>query len=393
MIELKQHIANEVQHYLKANHAKMLQFLKDMVSIESPSNNKQALNTILQFIENKLNELGFYSIRVSGKKTGGYLYARPKIRKKNKPLQLLIGHCDTVWSINTIKDNPVVQHDGKLTGPGVYDMKAGLTQIIFSLLAIKELSLNLTSTPIILINTDEEIGSIESTHVIKRLSKIANRAYVLEPPLGLEGKLKTARKGIGRFTITVKGKAAHAGLDPEKGVNAIVELSHQVQQLYAMNDFEKGITVNIGMIQGGNSPNVIAAESKAVIDVRVYNDEDGKYITQKIHQLKPMLQDVKLSIEGGIGRQPMEKTPRNQQLWRIAKANGKLLGLKLEQATAGGGSDGNTTSLYTATLDGLGTIGDGAHAKHEFIYTDKLIERTMLLTLLLLEDDLVNNNN
>lgn len=382
----KQHITNEIIHYLETNHEKMLQFLKNLVTIESPSNNKQALNSIIQFIENKLNELGFYTIHVSGKKTGGYLYARPKIIKKNKPLQLLIGHCDTVWSINTIKDIPIIKHDGKLTGPGVYDMKAGLTQIMFSLLAIKELSLNLAYTPIILINTDEEIGSIESTHAIERLSKIASRAYVLEPPLGLEGKLKTARKGIGRFTITVKGKAAHAGLDPEKGVNAIVELAHQVQQLYAMNDFEKGITVNVGLIQGGNSPNVVAAESKAVIDVRVYNNEDGKHITEKIHQLKPMLQDVELNIEGKIGRQPMEKTLRNQQLWEIAKDVGKLLGLKLEQATAGGGSDGNTTSLYTATLDGLGTTGDGAHAKHEFIFTDKLIERTALLTLLLLED-------
>jgi len=364
----------------------MLQFLKDMVAIESPSNNKNALNNIIQFIENKFNEIGFYTIHVSGKKTGGYLYARPKTRKKNKPLQLLIGHCDTVWSINTIKEIPIMEHDGKLSGPGVYDMKAGLTQIIFSLLAIKELSLNLTHTPIILINTDEEIGSIESTHAIERLSKISSKAFVLEPPLGLDGKLKTARKGIGRFTITVKGKAAHAGLDPEKGINAIVELSHQVQQLYEMNDFEKGITVNIGLIQGGNSPNVVAAESKAVIDVRVYNNEDGKHISEKIHQLKPMLQNVELNIEGDIGRQPMEKTIRNQQLWEIAKDVGKLLGLKLEQATAGGGSDGNTTSLYTATLDGLGTTGNGAHAKHEFIFIDKLIERTALLTLLLLED-------
>jgi len=383
----KQHIANEILHYLKANHENMLQLLKGLVIIESPSHNKQALNRIMQFIEKKLDELGFYSIRVSGKNTGGYLYARPKNRKKNKPLQLIIGHCDTVWPINTISDIPITQLDGKLTGPGVFDMKAGLTQIFFSLLTIKELSLDLNITPIILINTDEEIGSKESIHAIKRLSKIVSRAYVLEPPLGIDGKLKTARKGIGRFTITVKGKAAHAGLDPEKGVNAIVELSHQVQQLYAMNDFKKGITVNIGTIQGGSSTNVIAAESKAVIDVRVFNAEDGAYITDKIYKLKPMLKDVELIIEGSIGRQPMEKTPRNQQLWEMAKANSKYIGLTLEQATSGGGSDGNTTSLYTATLDGLGTTGDGAHAKHEFIFSDKLIERTALLTLLLLENN------
>ncbi len=387
----KQHIANEVLNFLKANHNKMIKFLRDMVAIESPSNNKQALNIILQFIESELDKLGYYSIHVSGTNTGGYLYARPKIRKKNRPSQMLVGHCDTVWEVNAISYVPITQHKGKLTGPGVFDMKAGLTQIIFSLKAINELSLSLNLTPIILINTDEEIGSKESTHAIKRLSKIACRAFILEPPLGLEGKLKTARKGIGRFTITIEGRAAHAGLEPEKGVNAIVELSHQVQQLYAMNDFKKGITVNVGLIQGGNLPNVVAAESKAVVDVRVYTEEDGKYITNKIHQLQPMLPDVKLKIEGGIGRPPMEKTSRNQQLWKIAKANGKLIGLTLEQTTSGGGSDGNTTSLYTATLDGLGTTGDGAHARHEFIFIDKLIERTLLLTLLLLEDNLNNN--
>ncbi len=371
----------------------MLRFLKEMVTIESPSNNKQALKAILQFIESELDKLDFYSIRVSGKNTGGYLYARPKNRKKNKPLQILVGHCDTVWDISAINDIPITQRNGKITGPGVFDMKAGLTQILFALKSIKDLSLSLNTIPIIFINTDEEIGSIESTNAIKRLSRIASRAFILEPPLGLEGKLKTARKGIGRFTITVKGKAAHAGLDPEKGVNAIVELSHQVQQLYAMNDFKKGITVNVGLIEGGNSPNVIAAEAKAIVDVRIYNDEDGKYITEKIHQLKPLLNDAQLSVEGCIGRPPMEKTSRNQRLWKIAKKNGKLLGLTLEQATAGGGSDGNTTSLYTATLDGLGTTGDGAHAKHEFIFIDKLIERTVLLALLLLENSTNNVQN
>jgi glutamate carboxypeptidase len=389
----KQHIANKVKRYLNESHNKMLRFLKEMVTIESPSNNKQALKAILQFIESELDKLDFYSIRVSGKNTGGYLYARPKNRKKNKPLQILVGHCDTVWDISAINDIPITQRNGKITGPGVFDMKAGLTQILFALKSIKDLSLSLNTIPIIFINTDEEIGSIESTNAIKRLSRIASRAFILEPPLGLEGKLKTARKGIGRFTITVKGKAAHAGLDPEKGVNAIVELSHQVQQLYAMNDFKKGITVNVGLIEGGNSPNVIAAEAKAIVDVRIYNDEDGKYITEKIHQLKPLLNDAQLSVEGCIGRPPMEKTSRNQRLWKIAKKNGKLLGLTLEQATAGGGSDGNTTSLYTATLDGLGTTGDGAHAKHEFIFIDKLIERTVLLALLLLENSTNNVQN
>ena len=384
-------MTTEIITYLKDNHKPMLALLKEMVAIESPSNNKKALKNVIRFLRKELEQLGFYTLHVSGKNTGGYLYARPLIRKKNTPLQLLIGHCDTVWELHTIKDMPVVQSNGKLSGPGVFDMKAGIIQILFSLRAIKALQLDLAVTPIILINTDEEIGSHESTPIIKRLSKLVHRAFVLEPPLGLEGRLKTARKGVGRFTITVKGKAAHAGLDPEKGVNAIVELSHQVQRLYAMNDFDKGITVNVGLIEGGYASNVIAAESKATIDVRVYNIEDGAYITDRIHQLKPILDNVELRIEGRIGRPPMTQTSRNKHLWENAEANGKLIGLNLEQATAGGGSDGNTTSLYTATLDGLGTPGDGAHATHEFIFSDKLIERTALLTLLMLNDAATKN--
>ena len=384
-------MAKEIITYLKDNHKPMLALLKEMVAIESPSNNKKALKNVIRFLRKELEQLGFYTLHVSGKNTGGYLYARPLIRKKNTPLQLLIGHCDTVWELQSIKDMPVVQSNGKLSGPGVFDMKAGIIQILFSLRAIKALQLDLAVTPIILINTDEEIGSHESTPIIKRLSKLVHRAFVLEPPLGLEGRLKTARKGVGRFTITVKGKAAHAGLDPEKGVNAIVELSHQVQRLYTMNDFDKGITVNVGLIEGGYASNVIAAESKATIDVRVYNIEDGAYITDRIHQLKPILDNVELRIEGRIGRPPMTQTSRNKHLWENAEANGKLIGLNLEQATAGGGSDGNTTSLYTATLDGLGTPGDGAHATHEFIFSDKLIERTALLTLLMLNDAATKN--
>lgn len=386
MIATKQHICNTIIDYLNDNHEAMVNFLKQLVAIETPSNNIDAQVKIIDFLENQLQTLGLYTIRVSGKRTGGYLYARPKLRDPNKPLQLLLGHCDTVWAIDTLKDIPITRSNNKMTGPGIYDMKAGLTQIIFSLKAIKNLSLELPVTPLVFINSDEEIGSIESTPAIERLAKIVNRAFVMEPPLGLDGQLKTARKGIGRFTITIQGKAAHAGLDPEKGVNAIVELSHQIQKLFAMNDFEKGITVNVGLIQGGYSPNVVASESKAVIDVRVLHHKDGEFITKKIQELKPVLNEIDLTVEGAIGRQPMERTPRNQKLWELAKNNAKLIGITLQQAISGGGSDGNTTSLYTATLDGLGTTGDGAHANHEFIYTDKLIERTTLLTLLLLDN-------
>lgn len=387
---MKEHkkVAENIQGFLESHHERIIQFLKDLVSLESPSREIEKQHKILNFLKFKFEDIGYQVILVPGKQTGGYLYACPKDRDRSLPLQLLIGHCDTVWPTETIKDMPISYKKGIIKGPGVYDMKAGLTQMYFALLCIRSISVPLQVTPIILINSDEEIGSRESTNSIKRLAIISNRAYVLEPPLGLEGKLKTARKGLGRFTLTVTGKAAHAGLDPEKGINAIVELSHQVQKLYAMNDFDRGITVNVGMIEGGISPNVVAPESKAVIDVRVLNEDDGKFITNKIKGLQPFLPNVTLSIEGSIGRPPMERTKRNQELWQLAEEHGRKLGLRLEQATAGGGSDANTTSIYTATLDGLGTPGDGAHAPHEYIFENKLIERTTLLTLLLLSEPL-----
>lgn len=376
-------IATNILEYLKGQEDTMLEFLGQLVAMETPSGDVQSQEVLFGALGRKFNELGFKVFRMPGKQTGGYLYARPAERSKEKPLQLLVGHCDTVWKRHTLQTMPVNIKGGKMTGPGVYDMKAGLTQMVFSLIAVRELKLNLPLTPLVLVNSDEEIGSRESGKAIQRFARISERAFILEPPLGLEGKLKTARKGLGRFTITVKGKAAHAGLDPGKGLNAIVELSSLVQQLYAMNDFEKGITVNVGTIQGGVSPNVVAPESSAVIDVRVLNTEDGERITREIQALRPSLPGISIHIEGGMGRQPMERTPRNRKLWEMAKQRGALLGLKLEEGVAGGGSDGNTTSLFTATLDGLGTTGDGAHATHEHIITEDLCMRTALLTLLL----------
>jgi len=380
--------AKHIENYLAENRENMVLLLKKLVAEETPSADKEAQNRIMLLLKETLKEMDFYVCIVGGKKTGGYLYARPGHRVRHQPLQLLVGHCDTVWKKSTIEQMPITEADDKITGPGIFDMKAGLVQMIFAIKALKELDLPCKVTPVLLINSDEEIGSIESTRMITRLSRLANRAYILEPPLGLNGRLKTARKGIGKFILTVKGKSAHAGLNPDKGVSAIVELSYHIQNLFSLNDFEKGITVNVGMIQGGSSANVIAAESKAVIDVRVNNLADADFITRKIMGLKPVHEDSELRVEGRFGRPPMEKTNRNRQLWKLARDVGKTINLNLKEAKAGGGSDGNTTSLYTATLDGLGTVGDGAHANHEFIFTEKLVERTALLTLLLSADPL-----
>jgi glutamate carboxypeptidase len=267
-------------------------------------------------------------------------------------------------------------------------MKAGLVFMIFAIAAINAQELQPAIAPVIFINSDEEIGSHDSRQHILRLARIADRAFVLEPSLGREGKLKTRRKGIGEFTIHVVGKASHAGLAPEKGISAILELSFLIQRLFALNDPERGITVNVGNIDGGIRPNVVAPQSKALVDVRVLTQEDAAMIEEKIRNLKASTPGAKLIIEGGFERPPLEKTVANQKLWYLAKQKASELGMEVEEATAGGGSDGNLTSVYTATLDGLGAVGDNAHALGEFVYLEQMVERTALLSQLLLAPSL-----
>jgi glutamate carboxypeptidase len=376
--------ATQIVDFLHGQRDQMVEFLERLARAESPSASRAAQQPAFALLAAALDDLSFEPHVLPGRASGGQLYARPRERSRTPSIQLLLGHIDTVWPKGTLENMPVQREGDRLRGPGVYDMKGGLTQMVFALRALRELGLAAPVTPVVFVNSDEEIGSRESTRHIRRLARIASRAYVLEPSLGPEGRLKTARKGIGRFTLTVKGRAAHAGLNPEAGASAILELSHQIQRLFALNDPGSGVTVNVGMIDGGIGPNVVAPESRAVIDVRVPTHEAARRVEEAIRSLAPVTPGVSLKIEGAIGRPPMERTPAGQELWGVAHTLGQELGLNLEQASAGGGSDGNTTSQYTATLDGLGPVGDGAHAHHEFVVVDKLIERTALLTLLLL---------
>jgi glutamate carboxypeptidase len=267
-------------------------------------------------------------------------------------------------------------------------MKGGIVQAILAVEAVQHFGIEPTVTPLVFLNSDEEIGSRESRRYIESLAPLSNRVFVLEPSLGLAGQLKTARKGIGRFTVSVQGEAAHAGLDPGAGASAILELSHVIQALFSLNDLEKGITVNVGTIDGGLRPNVVAPKSTAVVDVRVATKMDSEAVEAAILGLEPATPGTSLQMEGGFGRPAMEKTPANRQLWRLACCLGAELGLQLEEGMAGGGSDGNTTSLYTATLDGLGAVGDGAHAHHEHLLLGRSLERAALLTLLLMAEPL-----
>jgi len=382
-------IAQEILHYLRQRLPDMLALVQQLALVESPSIVPASQQGVLTPLADFLSTLQYQVHLIPGKQTGGHLYARPAQRTKRQPLQLLLGHCDTVWPLGTLATMPLEMGEGVLRGPGVYDMKAGLVQMLYAVQALRDLQTEPPVAPVIFINSDEEIGSRESTRYIHRLARIANRAFVLEPSLGLDGKLKTARKGVGSFTVVVKGKASHAGLNPDGGASAILELSYVIQKLFALNDPSKGTSVNVGVIDGGLRPNVIAPESRAIIDVRVQTQEDARRIEESIHTLQPVTPGITLEIEGRIRRPPMEHTPRNQRLWEMAKQIGRSINLELAAGAAGGASDGNTTSLYTATLDGLGAVGDGAHAQHEFIYCDKMVERSALLALLLIAPPLV----
>ncbi|MGD8340136.1 MAG: M20 family metallopeptidase [Gammaproteobacteria bacterium] len=383
--------ASAVRDFLDRETGAMAALVEAFARIETPSDVPESQQPMLELLAESFDEIGYRTTRLPARRRfGGHLYARPTRSKpaSARQWQLLLGHCDTVWKLGTLERMPVVRDGDVLKGPGVYDMKAGLVEILFALRALRELGLEPSVEPVVFINSDEEVGSRESTRYIRALARGADRALVMEPSLGLGGKLKTARKGVGRFVVKVKGKAAHSGLDPTAGASAILELSHVIQKLFALNDPERGASVNVGVIDGGVRANVVAPESSAIVDVRVATHEDAERIQAAILALEAETPGVALEVQGSVGRPPLEHTTENRQLWRIAVDLAEELDFALEEAMAGGASDGNTTSLYTATLDGLGAVGDGAHADHEQIFVSLLPQRCALLATLLLEPPL-----
>ncbi|WP_145389652.1 M20 family metallopeptidase [Stieleria neptunia] len=376
--------AGKIFSWLATHQDSMVKLTRETALIESPSADPATQGPVFDRFEAELNSIGFRCRRYPGKTSGGQLLAMPGDPSSHTHRQLLLGHCDTVWPVGTLAKMPVESRDGRLHGPGVYDMKAGLVQAVFAIRALRELGMSPSVTPVLLINSDEEIGSGESAWRIKKLARCVDRAMVMEPSLGPEGRLKTARKGVGRFVITISGKAAHAGLDPDKGISAILELSHVVQALHALNDPEAGTTVNVGMIDGGVRPNVVAAESRAEVDVRVRTEAIARRVEQAIYAIEPTVAGTQIKVSGKIDRPPLEPTPRNRTLWHRAQEAADALGFEVREDAAGGGSDGNYTSLHTATLDGLGAVGDGAHALIEHVIEDKMPERAALLACLLI---------
>ncbi len=374
-----------ILEHLQAHEEELIDLCSELVTIESPSPDATATRRVLDRLTPEFEQLGYRCRMSKPAESGGFLFARPASRRRHRPTQLLLGHVDTVWPLGTLRSRPWSVEDGVARGPGVFDMKAGVVQILFALRAVRDLDLDLPATPLVLINSDEEIGSRESTLAIDRLSRIASRAFVCEPGLGSSGAMKTARKGLAKYTITVDGRAAHAGLDPEGGASAILELSSVIQRLSDLTDRERDVTVNVGTIEGGIQANVVAPWSQAVVDVRVLTPEDAVSVDAAIRSIEPVTPGTSITVTGGFGRPPMARTERNVALFEQARRIGTSLGMDLQEVTAGGGSDGNTTSQHTATLDGLGIIGDGAHAPGERIDLRNLAPRTALLAALIME--------
>lgn len=378
--------------WLRGQTDSMIELLDELTRLESPSTVPQTQEPVFQVMARELSELGFRVKRLSGDSTGGQLWARPRRRQPGRPMQVIIGHVDTVWPVGTLETMPIRNEGDRVRGPGVFDMKGGLVQSLFALRALEALNLEPPVTPTIFLNSDEEIGSPESENRVRHVARRAARALVLEPALEPVGKLKTTRRGGGRFEVRVTGRSAHTGLAPGEGASAIHELSYLIQQLYQLSDPERGITVNVGEIKGGSRPNVVAADASATVDVRVRTSKDARWVEEQVRQLAAAPRTTPgtaVEILGAVDRPPMEPTPGNRALWAAAQQVGASLGLELQEGMSGGGSDGNTTSLFTPTLDGLGAVGDGAHALHEYLETDRMPERAALLGgILLLPPDL-----
>lgn len=374
--------ARDVLARLRERRDRMTGLLRELVEMETPSRDPGTQGPGLDLLERELRRAGLRTRRLPGRDTGGHLFARSG--EAGCPAQLLLGHLDTVWPVGTLAGMPAVVEGGRMRGPGVFDMKAGLVQMVFALSTLDALGLRPGVEPAVLITTDEEIGSPESERWIRALARRSCRAFVLEPSLAPSGALKTARKGTGRFEIRVVGRAAHAGLAPEEGASAIQELTHVVQRLHALSDPGEGVAVNVGQIEGGQRPNVVAPEARAVVDVRVPTGQAATRVEAAIRSLEPTTPGTRLVVDGGMRRPPMERTHGTRRLWDAARRLAEELGLELQEARAGGASDGNLTSQFVPTLDGLGPVGDGAHASHEYVELDRMPERSALLALLLL---------
>jgi glutamate carboxypeptidase len=360
----------------------MLRCLRQAVEIESPSGSKANVDRMAAFFASEFKRSGGRVRVLPHPSAGAAVYAEFWGGVRGLKPVLLLGHHDTVWDLGTIKKMPFTVRNGRAYGPGVLDMKSGLICGLWAIRALQALGVRPRGPVHFFLNPDEEVSSIAFHDTIKAQAKRARTVLVLEPAAA-RGALKTARKGVGEFQITVQGRAAHAGTNPGAGVNAVSELARQILRIEELADPGRGLTLNVGVIHGGTRSNVIPERAYASVDVRVSRRSDAELVERRVHSLKPIHPEARLEIHGGVKRPPMERA-QAANLFRQARELGRRLGMQLDEASTGGGSDGNfTAALGIPTLDGLGGVGHGAHARHEHILIRELPRRSALLATLL----------
>ncbi|HTW58797.1 MAG TPA: M20 family metallopeptidase [Terriglobales bacterium] len=377
---------HERLRYFEAKNNVLVETIREFAEIESPSDHKPSADRMGRLLAQRFEAVGGRARLHRAEEFGDNLqidFPGPGDTGENTKPVLLLGHFDTVYPLGTLAKMPCRIADGKLYGPGVLDMKSGIALILFSIQALQFWHGALPRPLTVFLVSDEEVGSRSSRATTEALAKESAAVLVLEPA-GPGGAVKTARKGVGDYTLTVTGVAAHAGLDPGKGHSAIVELARQINVIHKLNDLRHGLSVNPGVIHGGTRTNVIAAEAAVEIDVRIKIAKQATALDRRLRALKPFDRHCKLHIEGGINRLPMERSPGVVALYKKAKSIASQIDWKLEEAAVGGGSDGNfTAALGIPTLDGMGGAGAGAHALHEHIEIAELPRRALLLACMI----------
>jgi glutamate carboxypeptidase len=370
--------------YLRAHQREIIVLIQEMVECESPSDDPASVNRFVELLCDRL--YGVASIRTfPGGRFGKNLRAEITLPGPKKRGQILVlGHSDTVWPIGTLRTMPFRQSKGRLWGPGVFDMKAGLAFFLFAIRALRELDIPVAKKIVLQVNSDEEVGSETSRPLTEATARESEAVLVLEPSSGLEGKLKTARKGVGNYTIVVRGRSSHAGVDFSNGASAILEMGRQLERIAGFTKLDRGITVSPGVIRGGTRSNVIPAECTTEVDIRIPRAADAKYLERCFQSLKPFDKRCTVEVTGGLNRPPLERSAGVRKLFALARKLAAETGVQLEESSTGGGSDGNfTAALGIPTLDGLGGVGEGAHAPNESILVNRIADRSALLAALI----------
>jgi glutamate carboxypeptidase len=370
--------------YATEKQPDIVRLIGQLVRCESPSDNAAAVGQFAELLIESAKDIASARL-IRSSKAGPHVRLEFHLPGSHKTGQILgLGHSDTVWPLGTLAHMPFRESEGRLWGPGVLDMKAGLAFFLFAARLIRDLDIPVNKKVVLLVVSDEEVGSETSREITESEARQSDLVFVLEPGTGLPGKLKTARKGVGDYLIQVTGKASHAGVDFSEGASAILELSRQIQTVAGFTDLSRGITVNPGVIRGGTRTNVVAAHAEAEIDIRIAKAADAALLDKQFRSLHPFDSRCHVIVRGGLNRPPMERTPAIEKLFLLAQQLAASFDVTLEESATGGGSDGNfTAALGTPTLDGLGAVGEGAHASNESILIDRIADRTALLSALL----------